>query len=150
MLSKENFTQIIRNTPLVSIDLIIKNEKSQILLGKRVNEPAKNEWFVPGGRIFKDETLENAFMRTTVSEIGISFSKKEAEFYGLYEHFYQNNVFDNEYSTHYIVLAHQLQVKEKDVVLNNQHEAYRWFNIEEILKNNQVNQYTKDYFIYLS
>ncbi len=147
MLSKPDFTQIIKNTPLISIDLIIENEEKKILLGKRVNEPAKNEWFVPGGRIFKDETLDAAFTRTTRAEIGIELNRKEVAFYGLYEHFYDNNVFNDTFSTHYIVLAHKFQVHEKDVLLNNQHEAYQWFDVEEILKNDKVNQHTKDYFL---
>jgi colanic acid biosynthesis protein WcaH len=147
MLSKSNFIQIIKNTPLISIDLIIENEEGKILLGKRVNEPAKNEWFVPGGRIFKDETLDTAFSRTTTSEIGITLERKEVNFYGLYEHFYENNVFNNAFSTHYIVLAHKFKVKEKEIKLNNQHEKYQWFTISEILEKNNVNQYTKDYFL---
>ena len=147
MLSKSNFIQIIKNTPLISIDLIIENEDNKILLGKRVNEPARNEWFVPGGRVFKDETLDIAFKRTTLSEIGITLERKNVEFYGLYEHFYENNVFNNSFSTHYIVLSHKVKVNKKDIKLNNQHEKYQWFHINEILKKNNVNKYTKEYFI---
>ena len=55
LLDKDTFSTVIQNTPLISIDLIVENKKGQILLGKRVNEPALGYWFVPGGRIFKDE-----------------------------------------------------------------------------------------------
>jgi len=147
MLSKSNFIQVIKNTPLISIDLIIENKEGKILLGKRVNEPAKDEWFVPGGRIFKDETLDSAFNRTTTTEIGISLKREKVQFYGLYEHFYENNVFNDKFSTHYIVLAHKFKVNEKDVLLNNQHEKYQWFDIDELLKNTKVNKHTKDYFL---
>jgi len=147
MLSKADFTQIIKNTPLISIDLIIENEENKFLLGKRVNEPAKDEWFVPGGRIFKDETLDTAFTRTTNSEIGIALQRNEVAFYGLYEHFYDNNVFNDTFSTHYIVLAHTFKVHKEDIRLNNQHEEYKWFSIQEIVENDNVNQHTKDYFL---
>ena len=147
MLSKSNFIQIIKNTPLISIDLIIENEEGKILLGKRVNEPAKDEWFVPGGRVFKDETLDAAFKRTTSTEIGFSLKREEVKFYGLYEHFYKNNVFNDAFSTHYIVLAHKFKVNEQDIKLNNQHEKYQWFKISEILKKDNVNKHTKDYFL---
>jgi len=146
MLSKSNFIQIIKNTPLISIDLIIENQEGKILLGKRVNNPAKGEWFVPGGRIFKDETLDTAFKRTSSAEIGFSLERNKVNFYGLYEHFYENNVFNDGFSTHYIVLAHKFKVNEKDVKLNNQHERYQWFSIEALLENNNVNKHTKDYF----
>jgi len=147
MLSKTAFTQIIENTPLISIDLIIENSEGKILLGKRLNKPAQNDWFVPGGRIFKDEKLDEAFSRTTTSEIGIALKRGEVEFLGLYEHFYADNAFNDEFSTHYIVLAHKFQVNEAEIKLNNQHEAYQWFDVQELLSRDDVNQYTKNYFI---
>jgi len=147
MLSKTDFTQIIKNTPLISIDLIIENSKGEILLGKRINKPAQNDWFVPGGRIFKDEKLDEAFSRTTTSEIGIALKRNDVEFFGLHEHFYEDNAFNNEFSTHYIVLAHKFQVNEAEIKLNNQHEAYQWFDVEELLSRDDVNQYNKNYFL---
>ena len=146
MLSTSDFKQIIKNTPLISIDLIIENSKGEILLGKRLNAPAKGYWFVPGGRIFKDERMDNAFRRTTKNEIGIELERKEVEFIGVYEHFYDNNVFNEEFSTHYIVLAHQFKIDEKKIKLNNQHETYKWFKIDELLLDRNVHKYTKEYF----
>ena len=57
-LEKELFSSIIENTPLISIDLVVKNHENKILLGKRINKPAYNSWFVPGGRIYKDEKID--------------------------------------------------------------------------------------------
>ena len=144
-LDKELFSTVIHYAPLVSIDLIVKNNDGKFLLGKRKNEPAKGYWFVHGGRIYKDETLDEAFLRIVRSEIGLDIKREEANFYGLYEHFYDNNVFNDEFSTHYIVLAHSFQI---DTIpdLNTQHEEYKFFTIEEILGNDMVHRYTKDYF----
>ena len=47
-LDKEVFSSVIENTPLVSIDLVVKNKYGQTLLGKRLIKPAKAHWFVPG------------------------------------------------------------------------------------------------------
>ncbi|MHC5075082.1 MAG: GDP-mannose mannosyl hydrolase, partial [Planctomycetota bacterium] len=47
----DEFINVIKLTPLVSIDLLIKNADGKYLLGLRENEPAGNYWFVPGGRI---------------------------------------------------------------------------------------------------
>jgi len=144
-LSKELFTSVVKNTPLISIDLIVENSKGKILLGKRVNEPAKGFWFVPGGRVFKDETLDIAAARTLVEEIGLELKQDSLSFYGLYEHFYENNVFDDTFSTHYIVLAHKI-ITDTELKLNNQHESYQWFSKEELLATDSVHRYTKDYF----
>lgn len=43
--------------PLVSIDLMIKNAQDQMLWGRRNNRPAQVYWFVPSGRICKNEGL---------------------------------------------------------------------------------------------
>ncbi|TOB15241.1 NUDIX domain-containing protein, partial [Vibrio parahaemolyticus] len=56
-LDEQTFKLVVASTPLVSIDLIIRNSKRQILLGQRTNRPAQGFWFVPGGRICKDETF---------------------------------------------------------------------------------------------
>ena len=48
MLNSDTFNLVVKNTPLVSIDLcIICN--GQILLGLRNNAPLKGVWFTPGG-----------------------------------------------------------------------------------------------------
>jgi len=144
-LEKKLFSDIVKNTPLISIDLIIENEEGQFLLGKRVNEPAKDFWFVPGGRIYKNETLDNAFRRIVQEEIGLDITREEAVFYGLYEHFYENNVFNTKFGTHYIVLAHKTKVSKMPNV-NSQHSAYQWFAKDELLNKIDVHKYTKDYF----
>ncbi|MBU1667547.1 GDP-mannose mannosyl hydrolase [bacterium] len=145
MLDIKTFSEIIQNTPLISIDLIVKNSSNQVLLGKRVNEPAKDYWFVPGGRIYKDENLEEAYTRIVQNELSISSNIPQANFHGLYEHFYDNNVFNDGFSTHYIVLAHKLMVST-EIKVNNQHEVYKWFDIDELLNDVQVHNHTKNYF----
>ena len=49
MLDLNTFKTIVNSTPLVSIDLIIKNSNNEILIGKRINKPAKDYYFTIGG-----------------------------------------------------------------------------------------------------
>jgi colanic acid biosynthesis protein WcaH len=144
-LDKETFSTVIANAPLISIDLIIKNSEDKILLGKRVNKPAKNSWFVPGGRVFKDEKIDDAFKRITKNEIGVEYNIKSASFKGIYQHFYDDNVFGDDFSTHYIVLGFELRITNTPMT-NNQHESYRWFDEEELMKSDDVYFFVKDYF----
>ena len=92
-LEKSVFTTVIDSTPLVSIDLVIENTDGKILLGYRNNRPAKGYWFVPGGRIQKGESMDDAFQRLTLAEIGKVFQRENATFLGPYEHFYDDYVF---------------------------------------------------------
>ena len=149
-LSKETFKEIVASTPLISIDLIVKNQQKRVLLGRRNNRPAKGFWFVPGGRIRKNETLDSAFLRLTKEEFGVIFQREDAKFLGIYQHFYQDSVFgegqDNP-STHYIVLAYELKgVRGDEIQVNDQHLAYDWWETNEILSDESVHHYTKDYF----
>ncbi|ECX5062799.1 GDP-mannose mannosyl hydrolase, partial [Salmonella enterica subsp. enterica] len=45
----DKFREVIKLTPLVSIDILIENENGEYLFGLRNNRPAKNQFFVPGG-----------------------------------------------------------------------------------------------------
>ena len=145
-LEKELFSSIIENTPLISIDLIVKDSEGKILLGQRINKPAKNSWFVPGGRIYKDEKIEDAFKRITKDEIGKEFNISNSSFKGVYQHFYDDNVFNDNFSTHYIVLGFELVIKEELSLGTIQHEKYKWFTQDELLKSDEVYSYVKDYF----
>ena len=145
-LNKNDFSSVIKNAPLISIDLIVKNPKKEILLGKRVNEPAKGNWFVPGGRIFKSETLDEAFNRIAREELGLDIKREKSKFYGLYEHFYENSVFGSDFGTHYVVLAHEFTTSD-DLRLNDQHEEYKWFGLNEILNTKDIHKYTRNYFL---
>jgi colanic acid biosynthesis protein WcaH len=132
-LEKDEFLEIIDKTPLVSIDLVIRDSANRILLGRRVNEPAKGKWFVPGGRIMKGESINDAFERITKAEIGIKHSRSEARLIGAYTHLYDTNVFLKDgISTHYIALAFELQLADNiEVGEKAQHNEYKWFAIEE-------------------
>ncbi|MGG4675518.1 GDP-mannose mannosyl hydrolase [Providencia sp. Me1] len=147
-LALDTFKTIVASTPLVSIDLVICNSKNQALLGLRNNRPAQGYWFVPGGRICKDETFDIAFQRLTVDELGIDYNINDAKFIGHYQHLYQDNFSDDNFSTHYVVLGYLIK---EDLDLNKlpleQHRNYQWWNIDELLNSSEVHDNTKAYFI---
>jgi len=148
-LPDETFKSIIQHTPLISIDLIVRNEEGEVLLGKRINAPAKGYWFVPGGRVRKNETLDDAFVRLVKEELGIEsgITRADAKFLGVFEHFYDNCVFGNYISTHYIVLGYQILLRNIEDLISDQHDEFKFFKIKEILKSDYVNIYTKEYFL---
>ena len=44
-LAAADFDKIVRLTPLVAIDLIVRSPEGRILVGRRINEPAKGRFF---------------------------------------------------------------------------------------------------------
>ena len=151
-LSKETFSTVIENTPLVSIDLVVINEQGQALLGERLNRPAQHFWFVPGGRIQKDESLADAFKRLTQEELGEQFTLDDAELLGPYDHFYEDNVFGDAFRTHYVAIAYILKLTQPldKLPMDIQHGAYQWFDIGALLQSERVHKHSKWYFEALS
>jgi colanic acid biosynthesis protein WcaH len=148
MLERNDFLQIVAATPLVSIDLIVQNASDEVLLGLRSNAPAQGYWFVPGGRILKSETLEQAFERITNNELGKAFGVQSAHMIGVFEHHYPNNLADDTFATHYIAIGMSLKLRDDLSSLpKDQHTCYRWQQVESLLASPEVHQNTKDYFI---
>lgn len=147
-LSQQDFATVVRSTPLISIDLIVENQRGEFLLGKRKNRPAQGFWFVPGGRVQKDETLAAAFERLTQAELGKGFTMGDGEFYGVWQHFYDDNFSGSDFSTHYIVLGFRLKVQEADLRLpTEQHNDYRWQTPEALLARDDVHDNSRAYFL---
>ncbi len=147
-LSAEEFATVVRATPLISIDLIVENERGEFLLGQRTNRPAQGYWFVPGGRVQKDEPLKEAFARLTEAELGVSLPMTAGEFYGVWQHFYDDNFSGNDFSTHYIVLGFRLRVDASTLRLPpDQHDDYRWLTAEALLASDNVHDNTRAYFL---
>lgn len=147
-LKPEELIEALRLTPLVSIDLIVQDPEGKVLAGLRTNRPAQNYWFVPGGRICKDERLSDAFRRITRSELGTEFGMQQARFMGVYEHLYPDNFAGEEgVSTHYVVLGYHLQLEQPLPSLPaEQHEDFRWFLVDELMRDEHVHPNTKAYF----
>jgi len=137
------FKTIIDNTPLVSVDLIVKH-KEKVLLGKRVNKPALGYWFTLGGRVLKNEPIENAIKRIGKLELGI-IPENNPKFIGVFEHLYNDSIFDD-VSTHYLNLGYEIEVSGLEDLPTDQHNEYRWFGLEELMQSDEVHKYVKDYF----
>lgn len=148
-LEPSDFRQVVRNTPLVSIDLVLREPGGAALLGYRIFEPAKGYWFVPGGRIRKSETLDEAFDRIIMAETGIASARQAARFLGIYEHFYEANRFNEPgYGTHYVVLGYEVLLPAKPAIkMDDQHSTMKWMAPSEILADPTVHPCTKAYFV---
>lgn len=155
-LPSEKYIQAINLTQLVSIDLIVLDKESSVLVGKRKNDPAKNMWFVPGGRIYKHEPWKEAIKRISRGELGYEIEYKDCTMIGLFDHHYPNNFLNrtdengNMITTHYFVVGMQITVSESVVnktTFEGQHSEIRWMPLDELMSRNDVHQNTKNYFL---
>ena len=82
------------------------------MLGKRLNKPARVFWFVPGGRVLKNERLADAFLRLPNAGLGVEIAIQDARYIGLYEHFYDDSALSDSVSPPYIVNAFVISLSE--------------------------------------
>jgi len=143
---------VVQCAPLVSIDLVVVRDGTEVLLGQRNNRPAQGYWFVPGGRIFKNEPMQHALQRIAESEIGLApdliKNSLKPQWLGVYEHFYGDSFAAQEaVTTHYVALAHVLNVPAgfEPTHRDAQHQAWRWWPLDQALACSEVHHFSQAY-----
>jgi colanic acid biosynthesis protein WcaH len=64
------YNEILRSIPIPCVDIVIVSNGCALLI-KRKEPPAKGQWWIPGGRVLKGETLKEAARRKAVEEVGV-------------------------------------------------------------------------------
>ncbi|HNW44013.1 MAG TPA: NUDIX domain-containing protein [Elusimicrobiales bacterium] len=64
------FYYVSRVTPMVNVDLLVKDEKGRTLLAWRNDQYAGQGWHLPGGIVRFRETLETRILKVAETEIG--------------------------------------------------------------------------------
>lgn len=144
--------------PLVSVDWVVTNPDGQLLLGQRINAPARGWWFTPGGRIRKNEALAQAMLRVGHDELGLMPDTcrrllSKARLMGAWDHFYADSVFDASVSTHYVNLPHWLALTWDEVALlklpvGEQHGAWQWLPLADAAQSPLVHSYVRPYAVW--
>jgi colanic acid biosynthesis protein WcaH len=147
-LGLEQFKSVVRDTVLVSLDLLLINERGEVLVGRRRHGPARDCIFVPGGRVMKGETMSAALRRVAMQETGLTLSSDEVVLQGVYDHIYADSCFDDPaISTQYVVIACRCQVNSgQQIIADQQHESLHFMSIADLKANPEVHSYTKGYF----
>jgi len=120
--------------PVCCVDLVITHDNRFLLL-KRAKEPARGQWWLPGGRLHKNETIKHAALRKAREETGI-----DCEFVkelGVNEGMFEQGPFG--FGVHTVGIVCLLKAKTDKVVLDTNHTAHRWFNkVDDSLDRNIV------------
>ncbi len=147
-LTNEEFLAVIAKVPLVSIDLAVRDSERRLLLGLRTNEPARGFWFVPGGRIRKGETLDEAYARISINELGVETPRAHAQLLGVFTHRYETNFIGaTQVDTHYVVIAYEIELAlNLGTLPRTQHSDYRWWTLSDAAKSEAVHPNNLPYF----
>ena len=128
------YENIMEKMPVCCVDIVIK-KLDRFLLVLRENEPLKGEWWIPGGRIHKNEKSEDAARRKVKEEcnINIKIEKK----IGFYDVFSDKGIFDNlKTGVHTVSVVFLASVDgEEGIALDKQSSKFRWMTKEEMSDN---------------
>jgi colanic acid biosynthesis protein WcaH len=123
------WSDIVEHVPIPSVDLLVVTDDS-LLLAKRENEPAKGEWFVPGGRIQKGESLEEAVHRVAREELSVNVEIMEE--LGAYDHLYETADVSDIGGKHYVAHGYVVRPSSNIVDLDEQHSEAKYFDIDAL------------------
>ena len=84
------YRKIVELVPILCVDVILSHKGRYILI-KRVNEPLKGLWWIPGGRALKGERTMNTAERKVWEETGLK--AKNLKIVGIYEDSYPKSAF---------------------------------------------------------
>lgn len=126
------YNKILEVIPIVCVDCIIIYNH-HVLFVKRDREPLKGEWFLPGGRLHKDESLEECALRKAKEETGLDC------LLGPMVHI-DSTIYPG---VHSVNVCYLLGATHDKVTLDETSTAYNWADVENLEKF-IANDYVRD------
>ena len=132
LIPTELYRQILENMPISCVDIVIFH-KGKVLLVYRKEEPAKGKWWVPGGRIHKNEKLNDAVTRKVKEETNLDVIIEKQ--IGGYEYMSDKGIYDLKTGTHAVTVNYLVTPLEgQEIKVDETSSDYRWIDkIEESL-----------------
>lgn len=137
----ELFSEFVQQMPQCCVEIVVTTDEG-VLLAERTNEPVKGEWFWPGSRLYKGETLEAAAHRIADEELGIEI--RILERLGVHEHRWKTSAEAGGPSRHTINTVYLVEPTnpEAAIELDNQHTGAKF--VDEVEKTSH--EYVQEYF----
>jgi len=137
----DEYRTVAKHVPIVSVDLLV-HHAGGIVLGKRQNEPAKGEWFVPGGTVLKGETRRQAVHRVAQEELGVDVTIDRE--LGVFDHFYETAASEDLDSKQYLATAYVVTPVVEKFVPDDQHAELKTFDAPFPELHDYVQRYVND------
>lgn len=122
MIEESLYREIRSRLPIACVDLLLIHDNKYLLL-KRLQSPAKGQWWFPGGRILKDEAIKEACRRKGREELGLTL--EVGEIVSVEESIFR----DEDPIIHTINMVVKVSMKrgQQHIKLDDFHSEYRWF-----------------------
>jgi len=121
------FRIIHEKTPIVCIDVVLIMTDGGFLMIKRKEEPAKDQWWLPGGRVLKNESLVSAARRKVLEETSLRI-KSLVKIVEGYELLFREDPFGHGRGTHSISTCFSAEVGDpSELKLDDYHSRSKVF-----------------------
>jgi colanic acid biosynthesis protein WcaH len=110
------YDEIVKYMPIPSVEAIIVKD-GRLLFLKRKNSPARGEWWFPGGRIRRGESIEEALLREVREETGLNVT--EYRLVNVYSRIFPER--------HDIAIVFICKCGEGEIRLNDEHSEFKFF-----------------------
>lgn len=123
----EAYRVVHRSMPIPRVDLaIVRDDPPGVLVGRRLEEPAKGELWFPGGRILRGENFFTASKRIAKREFGIDIEPMTV--LGFEELFFDTDPVGHGRGTHAVVAVVACCVKggTGSLRVDASHSGHRW------------------------
>ena len=141
----EEHADAVDKLPMISVDLLIFDREGRVLLGLRRNEPAAGTWFVPGGRVRKNEAILRAAARLCHEEVHILLPTSSLRVLNVYEQVYTDDGSGRHYIT-FTVSGHVGPAAKAGINHDYQQDGIKWSTVESLVGDPTVHHYVKNYF----
>lgn len=112
----EVFNQILEYAVIPTFDLVIEIPQRGVVLVRRRIAPYADQWALPGLRMYKSESIEEALQRIAKSEVGLSIDPKKRVFLGQFV-----GRFKTEHKRQDISTGYAVRGTSNSIVLNAKH-----------------------------
>lgn len=123
-IEQDEYEKIARQIPIICVDIVIRDRTGRYLIIKRENPPLKGQWWVPGGRIRKQETILYACMRVARAELDCQLTGIRP--IGFYEDIFTGEESPYDFPFHTMSFVFEAKKLSGDVKLNGQSSAWTW------------------------
>lgn len=113
---------MLREYPVVGASALVRKNGGEVLLVKRLNEPGKMKWALPGGKVDYGETVEQTAVREVKEETSIDIELNEL--LGPY------NIIGENY--HYVTICYSGNPKNTEIVSGSDVERAEWVTPENL------------------
>lgn len=132
----DNIYQVILHTiPIVCVDCVIQYQ-DKFLLIRRKDEPAKDEWWLVGGRQYKNESLESCAIRKCKEEVGLNVEivkqlcTKDTMF--------ETGPFNIQ--IHSVNVVYHVVTNSPHITMDNTISDYKWIELPSLDFNSYINE----------